>query len=347
MLGVFQNPGGALAGGGTGTLAVMRSPQPNMEFQTVEARGLAPVLLDAQGTQAGSGRTIVSVLNGWVQGLGLRLCCCETCASSALVCLCIMPCQLAHPPVLAVCKRTAAYIYRVCAARSLAQATKQLYLPVRLGCQDNARQQEPLTATTSPCCCCCIQVAYGWVIRSLSDGTPRATATGITATVLLPPGRYSATLNAVDNTGFSSTVAPVSFIVTGTGPRGPNPIGSMATAIMAARIVSPPPIVSMGIDGQNVSINLDATGSTASPGQQLTSYAWTVTAQLGGVPLVFFQEAVQQPNAAFVSLPVGSYIVNLIIKDTAGRNASITQVGTLCRHRHASNLRWSHRKGEC
>jgi hypothetical protein len=100
----------------------------------------------------------------------------------------------------------------------------------------------------------------------------------------------------------------------------------MATAIMAARIVSPPPIVSMGADGQNVSINLDATGSTASPGQQLTSYAWTVTAQLGGVPLVFFQEAVQQPNAAFVSLPVGSYIVNLIVKDTAGRNASITQV---------------------
>jgi hypothetical protein len=82
----------------------------------------------------------------------------------------------------------------------------------------------------------------------------------------------------------------------------------------------------MGPDGQNVSVNLDATGSSPSPGQQITSYAWTVTAQLGGVPLVFFQEVVQQPQAAFVSLPVGSYIVNLIVRDTAGRNASITQV---------------------
>jgi hypothetical protein len=54
------NPGGALAGAGTGTLAVIRSPQANMEFQTNEARGLAPVLLDAQGTQAGSQRNIVS-----------------------------------------------------------------------------------------------------------------------------------------------------------------------------------------------------------------------------------------------------------------------------------------------
>lgn len=164
------------------------------------------------------------------------------------------------------------------------------------------------------------------MIKSLSDGSPRATATGITATVLLPPGRYSATLNAVDNTGFSSTAGPTAFIVTGSGPRGPNPIGSMSTAVMAARIINPPPIVSMGPDGQNVSVNLDATGSTASPGQQITSYAWTVTAQLGGVPLVYFQEVVQQPQAAFVSLPVGSYIVNLIVRDTAGRNASITQV---------------------
>lgn len=101
----------------------------------------------------------------------------------------------------------------------------------------------------------------------------------------------------------------------------------MATAVMAARIASPPPIVSMGPDGMNVSVNLDATGSSASPNQQLTTYAWTVTAQLGGVPLVFYQEVVQQANAAFVQLPVGSYIVNLIVRDTAGRNASITQVG--------------------
>lgn len=171
------------------------------------------------------------------------------------------------------------------------------------------------------------------MVRSLSDGSPRATATGVTATVLLPPGRYSATLNAVDNTGFSSTAGPTQFIVTGAGPRGPNPIGSMSTAVMAARIISPPPIVSMGPDGQNVSINLDATGSMPSPGQQLTTYAWTVTAQLGGVPLVYFQEVVQQPQAAFVSLPVGSYIVNLIVRDTAGRNASITQV------------RWTHTHG--
>lgn len=108
------------------------------------------------------------------------------------------------------------------------------------------------------------------------------------------------------------------------------PVGSVATAVMAARIASPPPIVSMGPDGQNTTINLDATGSTPSPGQQLTTYAWTVTAQLGGVPLVFYQEVVQQANAAFVQLPVGSYIINLIVKDTAGRNASITQVGCAC-----------------
>lgn len=170
------------------------------------------------------------------------------------------------------------------------------------------------------------QVAYGWVVKSVPDGNPRATATGITATVLLPPGRYTATLNAVDNTGFSTTAGPTQFVVTGNGPKGPTPLGSMSTAVMAARISSPPPIVSQGQDGQNVSINLDATGSTPSPGQQLTTYAWTVTAQLGGVPLVYFQEVVNQANAAFVSLPSGSYIVNLIVKDTAGRNSSITQV---------------------
>jgi hypothetical protein len=79
-----QNPGGVLAGGGTGTLALIRSPQTNMEFQTNDARGLAPVLLDAQGTQAGAGRNIVSV--GWRWGLGClreareRVCRVGTCA---------------------------------------------------------------------------------------------------------------------------------------------------------------------------------------------------------------------------------------------------------------------------
>jgi len=43
------------------------------------------------------------------------------------------------------------------------------------------------------------------VVKSAKDGSPRATATGITSTVQLPPGDYVVTLNVVDNTGASST----------------------------------------------------------------------------------------------------------------------------------------------
>jgi hypothetical protein len=59
----------------------------------------------------------------------------------------------------------------------------------------------------------------------------------------------------------------------------------------------------------------------------LASYAWTVTAQQGRVPLVYHQEVLHQPSVANVSLPVGSYTVHLIVKETAGYYASSTQVG--------------------
>lgn len=170
-----------------------------------------------------------------------------------------------------------------------------------------------------------MQVAYGWVIKSATDGTPKATATGVTGTVLLPPGQYIATLNVVDNTGASATAGPIRFIVGGTVPKGPSGIGP--NAVMRAAINSPPPIVLSAPDGGNKSIALDATGSTPSPGHLIERYVWTVTTQQAGNMQILFRQTVTQPNAAFVSLPVGSYIVSLVILDTSGRNASITQVG--------------------
>lgn len=61
--GAGTTAGGVLAGAGVpgGCTSVIRSPQANTEFQTNEARGVAPVLLDAQGSAPGAGRTIVSV----------------------------------------------------------------------------------------------------------------------------------------------------------------------------------------------------------------------------------------------------------------------------------------------
>jgi hypothetical protein len=43
--------------------------------------------------------------------------------------------------------------------------------------------------------------------------------------------------------------------------------------------------------------------------------------------VVLYQQAVRQAVGGFVALPVGSYIVSLIVQDNAGRNASTTQVG--------------------
>jgi hypothetical protein len=172
-----------------------------------------------------------------------------------------------------------------------------------------------------------LQVAYGWVIKSATDGTPKATATGQTTTVMLPPGLYVATLNVVDNTGASSTQGPLQFRVTGPGQASTNPsIGP--NAIMVAKIQSPPPIVIAGqeVQGGNKSINLDASGSTPSPGHLIDRYIWTVTTSQPGNMQVLYNATVRQANAAFVELPVGSYIVSLVMVDTSGRNSSITQV---------------------
>jgi hypothetical protein len=181
----------------------------------------------------------------------------------------------------------------------------------------------------SPCApdTCQSQVAYGWVIKSATDGTPKATATGQTTTVLLPPGLYVVTLNVVDNTGASSTQGPLQFRVTGPGQSSNTP-GIGPNAIMVAKIASPPPIVIAGpeVQGGNKSINLDASGSTPSPGHLIDRYIWTVTTAQPGNMQIVYNATVRQANAAFVELPVGSYIVSLVMIDTSGRNSSITQV---------------------
>ncbi|KAF8065479.1 hypothetical protein HT031_003080 [Scenedesmus sp. PABB004] len=166
-------------------------------------------------------------------------------------------------------------------------------------------------------------VAYGWVVKSAIDGTPKATATGATATVLLPPGQYVASVNVVDNTGASATQGPVRFVVGGAGQSGGDGIGP--NAVMVAVIKSPAPIVLAAPDGGNKSIPLDATGSTPSPGHLIKRYVWTVTTQQAGGQVVLLNQTAAAPNVAFVSLPVGSYIVSLTIEDTSGRNASIVQ----------------------
>jgi hypothetical protein len=175
-------------------------------------------------------------------------------------------------------------------------------------------------------------MAYGWVVKSASDGTPQATATGISTTILLPRGMYVVTLNVVDSTGTSSTAGPVQFTVTGynSGSSSYGGGGSSSTdpslAVMLAKIASPPPIVMMAADGGNVSIPLDAAGSSPSPGFVVDQCVWTVTNQQAGNSVVLSQQVVRQVSAAFVMLPVGSYIVSLVVRDTSGRNASIAQV---------------------
>ncbi|WIA36853.1 hypothetical protein OEZ86_008104 [Tetradesmus obliquus] len=174
-------------------------------------------------------------------------------------------------------------------------------------------------------------VAYGWVVKSASDGTPQATATGVSTTILLPRGMYVVTLNVVDSTGSSSTAGPLQFTVAGQGSSssgGSQGSGSSidpSLAIMLAKIASPPPIVMMAAGGGNVSIQLDAAGSSASPGFVIDQYVWTVTNQQAGNSIVLSQQVVRQVSAAFVALPVGSYIVSLVVRDTSGRNASIAQ----------------------
>uniref|UniRef100_A0A383WLE3 PKD domain-containing protein n=1 Tax=Tetradesmus obliquus TaxID=3088 RepID=A0A383WLE3_TETOB len=174
-------------------------------------------------------------------------------------------------------------------------------------------------------------VAYGWVVKSASDGTPQATATGVSTTILLPRGMYVVTLNVVDSTGSSSAAGPLQFTVAGQGSSssgGSQGSGSSidpSLAVMLAKIASPPPIVMMAAGGGNVSIQLDAAGSSASPGFVIDQYAWTVTNQQAGNSIVLSQQVVRQVSAAFVALPVGSYIVSLVVRDTSGRNASIAQ----------------------
>jgi hypothetical protein len=174
-----------------------------------------------------------------------------------------------------------------------------------------------------------LQVAYGWVVKSASDGTPQATATGVSTTILLPRGMYVVILNVVDSTGTSSTTGPVQFTVTGqnSGSYGGGSSSiDPSLAVMLAKIASPPPIVMMAADGGNVSVQLDAAGSSPGPGFVIDQYVWTVTNQQAGNSVVLSQQVVRQVSAAIVVLPVGSYIVSLVVRDTSGRNASIAQV---------------------
>ncbi|WIA16634.1 hypothetical protein OEZ85_013297 [Tetradesmus obliquus] len=175
-------------------------------------------------------------------------------------------------------------------------------------------------------------VAYGWVVKSASDGTPQAAATSVSTTILLPRGMYVVTLNVVDSTGSSSTAGPLQFTVAGqsSGSQGSGSSSGGSSidpslAVMLAKIASPPPIVMMAAGGGNVSIQLDAAGSSASTGFVIDQYVWTVTNQQAGISIVLSQQVVRQVSAAFVALPVGSYIVSLVVRDTSGRNASIAQ----------------------
>lgn len=171
-----------------------------------------------------------------------------------------------------------------------------------------------------------LQVAYGWVIKSALDGTPKATATGNQTTVLLPPGIYVATLNVVDDSGTSATAGPNQFNVTGDSQAGTGPAGIGPYAVMAAVIKSPTPVVPQAANGINQSVPLDATGSTASPGHLIRRYIWTVTTEQAGNRAVLFNQTLREPTGASVLLPVGSYIVSLVVIDTSGRNSSIIQV---------------------
>lgn len=169
-------------------------------------------------------------------------------------------------------------------------------------------------------------MAYGWVVKSATDGTPKATATGVTNTIQLAPGQYVVTLNVVDNTGANSQQGPVRFMVTGAGQLG-GPAGIGPQPVMMAVIKSPPQVVLSGKDGGNVSVPLDATGSLPAPGFLVDRYIWTVQTQQAGNQVLLSQQTVTQANAATVSLPVGSYIVTLTVVDTGGRNSTLTKVG--------------------
>eukprot|EP00882_Tetradesmus_deserticola_P005769 GHRQ01006074.1.p1 GENE.GHRQ01006074.1~~GHRQ01006074.1.p1 ORF type:complete len:256 (+),score=31.74 GHRQ01006074.1:72-770(+) len=94
-----------------------------------------------------------------------------------------------------------------------------------------------------------------------------------------------------------------------------------------AMIASPPQTVIAGseLQGGNKSISLDASGSTPSPGHLIERYIWTVTTAQPGNMEVVYNATVRQANAAFVELPVGSYIVLLRVVDTSDRSSSITQ----------------------
>jgi hypothetical protein len=154
---------------------------------------------------------------------------------------------------------------------------------------------------------------------------------------------YVVTLNVVDSTGASSTAGPVQFTVTGQNSGSSSSYGGSSSsssidpslAVMLAKIASPPPIVMMAADGGNVSIQLHAAGSSPGPGFVIDQYVWTVTNQQAGNSVVLSQQVVHQVSAAFVALPVGSYIVSLVVRDTSGRNASIAQV----RHSFARSWR--------
>jgi hypothetical protein len=147
-------------------------------------------------------------------------------------------------------------------------------------------------------------VGYGWTVRQLPDQQLVATGTGPTATVQLSPGQYFTTLLVLDTAGESANSSAVFNVGT---PGGGSPV-------MAAVIASPPEFVTSAASG-NTSISLDATGSTASPGRQIISYAWTITTGGSGTAVTI---ATRTGRTGSVSVPVGLYKVRLVVKDSGG-----------------------------
>jgi PKD repeat protein len=151
-------------------------------------------------------------------------------------------------------------------------------------------------------------VAYDW---TFGDGTVGSGP--IVQHAYQSAGEYTVTLQVTDNVGRKSALAKLVIDVGGGGS-----VGGGGGGIQASFAVSPPN--PSGPTGTDVVVFFDGTGSTPSSGGVIVSYVWTFDS---GSPSATGQTTSHTFKAG------AKYSVTLIVTDSKGKTATITQILTV------------------
>ncbi len=165
--------------------------------------------------------------------------------------------------------------------------------------------------------------AVGLMLSADPTLTPAQVKTMLQATVRLFPTTGAQTVGAVACQPPSNSTQIECYCTTTTCGAGMLDAGAAVTQAVAGTLV--PVVVIAASDNTptaGASITLDGSGSSASAGRSISSYAWAITS---GAGLASFTGAINGRSATLATSAAGSVVVSLTVSDNTGASRSSSQ----------------------